>query len=153
MKEIIFHSSFFVLVDRKGQIRGYYDGRDQERLKQLKMDIPLVRKELYLPLNPTINATLNGLAGIFLIIGFLAIKRKDKKMHRMWMMAAFICSTLFLCSYVYFHATTHILTKFQGTGMWRLIFFGTILGQFDFVWGQAKKRVNFISSRFKNVKQ
>ncbi len=30
-----------------------------------------------------------------------------------------------------------------------LIFFGTILGQFDFVWGQAKKRFRFLSGRKK----
>lgn len=33
-----------------------------------------------------------------------------------------------------------------------LIFFGTLLGQSKFVLGQAKKRIDFISSRFKHVK-
>ena len=33
-----------------------------------------------------------------------------------------------------------------------LIFFGTILGQFHFVWGQAKKRFAFISRSFKHIK-
>ena len=123
MKEIIFHSSLFVLVDRKGRIRGYYDGTDPERIEQLKKDLPAVRGELYLPINPTINATLNGLAGIFLFFGFLAIKRKDRETHRKWMMSAFVCSSVFLCSYVYYHATTHILTKYQGAGIWRGIYF------------------------------
>ena len=45
MKEIIFHSALFVLVDRKGQIRGYYDGTDKERLKQLSKDLPFLRRE------------------------------------------------------------------------------------------------------------
>ncbi len=30
-----------------------------------------------------------------------------------------------------------------------LIFFGTILGQFDFVWGQAKKRGQFLMKPFR----
>ncbi len=30
-----------------------------------------------------------------------------------------------------------------------LIFFGTILGQFDFVWGQAKKRFEFLTRPFR----
>ena len=33
-----------------------------------------------------------------------------------------------------------------------LIFFGTVLGQFNFVWGQAKKRGRLILSWFKHVK-
>lgn len=45
MKEIIFHSPMFVLVDRKGQIRGYYDSTEEERLKQLFKDLPLLERE------------------------------------------------------------------------------------------------------------
>ena len=33
-----------------------------------------------------------------------------------------------------------------------LIFFGTLLGQFNFVWGQAKKRGRLILGWFKHVK-
>ncbi len=32
-----------------------------------------------------------------------------------------------------------------------LIFFGTLLGQFNFVWGQAKKRGRFLAKPFKRV--
>src|SRR5690242_17438589 len=32
-----------------------------------------------------------------------------------------------------------------------LIFFGTILGQFNFVWGQARKRAAFIARGFKRA--
>jgi len=44
-KDIIFHSPLFVLVDRKGRVRGYYDGTDDERLKHLHEDLLLLRKE------------------------------------------------------------------------------------------------------------
>ena len=79
------------------------------------------------PLMPTINASLNGLAGVFLLLGFWAIKRGDRNAHRRWMMAAFVCSALFLCCYVYYHATTHILTHYQGQGFLRVVYF-SILG-------------------------
>jgi len=37
--EPITHSSRFVLVDRQGQIRGYYSGVDEEELKRLSEDV------------------------------------------------------------------------------------------------------------------
>jgi protein SCO1/2 len=45
MKDILFHSSFFVLVDGAGRVRGYYEGTDEVRLKQLYEDLSLLRKE------------------------------------------------------------------------------------------------------------
>jgi protein SCO1 len=36
---IILHSSRFVLVDRNGEIRGYYDSRDNDALDRLKKDV------------------------------------------------------------------------------------------------------------------
>lgn len=76
-----------------------------------------------LPLLPTINASLNALAGIFLVLGFLAIKKGNKQLHRQMMVAAFFSSAVFLCAYVYYHATTHILTRYQGDGLSRTIYF------------------------------
>lgn len=52
---------------------------------------------------PTINACLNGLAALFLIAGFLCIKRGRKRAHRNCMIAAFYTSTLFLLSYLTYH--------------------------------------------------
>lgn len=37
--DVIFHSSRFVLVDGKGQIRGYYDSSDGEALRRLRHDL------------------------------------------------------------------------------------------------------------------
>jgi len=44
-KEPIFHSSKFVLVDRKGQIRGYYDGTSTEDVQKLFRNIAILIKE------------------------------------------------------------------------------------------------------------
>ncbi|AXA37303.1 MAG: SCO family protein [Candidatus Sumerlaea chitinivorans] len=43
--EPIIHSSRFVLVDRKGQIRGYFDGLDPEEMKKLREAIRILRRE------------------------------------------------------------------------------------------------------------
>ncbi len=75
------------------------------------------------PLLPTINASLNALAGIFLLSGFIAIRNKKPLLHRKLMMAAFTSSILFLAAYLYYHATTHILTHYQGQGIWRKVYF------------------------------
>ena len=40
------HSGRFVLVDRKGRIRGYYDSSEPEALQQLASDIVAVRGEV-----------------------------------------------------------------------------------------------------------
>lgn len=45
IKDIVFHSPMFVLVDRKARIRGYYDSTDTGRLKQLEQDLPKLRRE------------------------------------------------------------------------------------------------------------
>lgn len=52
---------------------------------------------------PAVNATLNSLSMLFLTAGFVLIKRGNKTTHRNCMVAAFVTSTLFLLSYVYYH--------------------------------------------------
>jgi len=74
------------------------------------------------PLLPTINASLNASAGILLTCGFVAIKNANKELHRKLMIAAFACSTIFLCSYVYERATTHILTRYPGVGFLKALY-------------------------------
>ncbi len=41
----ITHSSYFVLVDRQGRIRGYYDSTNRETLEQLLGDARKLLKE------------------------------------------------------------------------------------------------------------
>ncbi len=49
---------------------------------------------------PTVNATLNGLASLLLIVGRLLIRKKRVDAHRRVMIGAFSVSTLFLGLYV-----------------------------------------------------
>jgi putative membrane protein len=81
-----------------------------------------------IPILPTINASLNFLAGVFLFSGWLAIKGGNKKLHQTMMTCALISSAVFLACYVTYHAMMHgVVTRYQGTGIKRLIYF-SILG-------------------------
>ncbi|MCR9291194.1 MAG: DUF420 domain-containing protein [bacterium] len=52
---------------------------------------------------PHVNVTLNSLATVLLIAGFVLIKRKQEKAHRAVMLAALAVSALFLASYLTYH--------------------------------------------------
>ena len=74
---------------------------------------------------PLLNATLNGLAGIFLVSGYVLIKRGHQQLHKRCMLAALATSALFLVSYVTYHANAGS-RPFPGQGPIRLLYF-TIL--------------------------
>ena len=80
---------------------------------------------------PHINATLNALSSVFLLLGFCFILRRCIAAHRVCMLAASSVSALFLVMYVAHHALrTYYFglgpTKFTGEGIIRPIYF-TIL--------------------------
>jgi uncharacterized membrane protein YozB (DUF420 family) len=80
---------------------------------------------------PQINATLNAISGVLLLIGRYFISRGRMAAHRAFMIAAFATSTLFLISYLAYHYTlyyyAHSASKhFQGQGWSRPVYF-TIL--------------------------
>ncbi len=52
---------------------------------------------------PAVNATLNGLSAVFLSFGFYFIRRQKQIAHRNCMVAALICSVLFLVCYLTYH--------------------------------------------------
>jgi putative membrane protein len=74
---------------------------------------------------PTVNASLNALSGIFLLAGFLFIRRKNIRVHKRFMLAACGSSLLFLVTYLTYHANAGT-TRFAGTGWTRPLYF-TIL--------------------------
>ena len=53
---------------------------------------------------PAVNATLNALSGILLVTGYTLIRSRRIEQHRKVMIAAFITSSLFLVSYIVYHA-------------------------------------------------
>lgn len=52
---------------------------------------------------PPINATLNGLSTVLLIVGFLLIKSGRRKAHQAVMIGALVSSALFLACYLTYH--------------------------------------------------
>jgi putative membrane protein len=74
---------------------------------------------------PAVNATLNGISAILLATGYVLIRQRRIKLHRLCMLTAFGTSTLFLISYLVYHF--HVLSKhFTGQGPIRYVYF-TIL--------------------------
>jgi uncharacterized membrane protein YozB (DUF420 family) len=52
---------------------------------------------------PTINASLNAIATLFLLAGFIAIRKGNIAAHRFCIISAFMASTAFLACYLYYH--------------------------------------------------
>ena len=74
---------------------------------------------------PAINASLNALSGILLLIGYTLIRARRIEQHRRVMIAAFITSALFLVCYVIYHAQVGSV-PFTRQGVVRPLYF-TIL--------------------------
>jgi uncharacterized membrane protein YozB (DUF420 family) len=74
---------------------------------------------------PHVNASLNGLGAVLLVVGYLCIRRKKIAAHRACMIAAFCLSILFLVSYLIYHYQVGSV-KFQGSGAVRT-FYLTVL--------------------------
>ena len=75
---------------------------------------------------PTLNAILNSTSAIFLVNGYLLIRAKKIRLHKVCMIIAFCASILFLVSYLYYHA--HVGSKrFPGTGTVRMVYFSILI--------------------------
>jgi len=72
-------------------------------------------------LHPAINAALNGTCAILLVLGRIAIARREVDRHRSLMVAAFTTSTVFLISYLIRFATTGS-HKYPGDGLDKLVY-------------------------------
>jgi uncharacterized membrane protein YozB (DUF420 family) len=75
---------------------------------------------------PALNAALNATSAILIASGIVLIKRGQRVGHKRAMIAAFITSSLFLVSYLYYHA--HVgSVHFQGQGWSRPVYFTILL--------------------------
>ncbi len=74
---------------------------------------------------PTLNAILNIVSAISLITGFIFIKIKNIRVHKICGITAFIVSILFLISYLIYHYKVGS-TKFQGKGIIRQFYFAIL---------------------------
>lgn len=75
---------------------------------------------------PTLNAALNTLSAVFLVTGYIFIRRRNIGAHKLCMISAFITSTLFLTSYLIYHY--HAGSKpFPGEGPIRVVYFSILI--------------------------
>jgi uncharacterized membrane protein YozB (DUF420 family) len=75
---------------------------------------------------PMVNATLNGIATILLVTGYICIKRRRITAHRRVMIAAFSTSVLFLVCYLIYHAQAGS-RPFPGHGPIRTLYFAILI--------------------------
>jgi uncharacterized membrane protein YozB (DUF420 family) len=75
---------------------------------------------------PAVNATLNAISGVLLIVGYVLIRTRRIELHRRCMLAAFAASTLFLVCYLVYHAQVGSV-PFTRQGFVRPIYFGILI--------------------------
>ena len=75
---------------------------------------------------PAVNATLNALSGILLIMGYVSIRARRIKWHRLCMIAAFVTSSIFLVCYVIYHAQVGSV-RFTRQGFVRPLYFAILI--------------------------
>jgi len=75
---------------------------------------------------PALNASLNALSTVLLVTGYVFIRRGERQKHKACMIAALVTSTLFLTSYVIYHAQVGSV-PFKGTGWIRTVYFAVLI--------------------------
>jgi putative membrane protein len=75
---------------------------------------------------PALNATLNGIAALFLVAGYVCIRTGRRELHKRCMLGALTASALFLTSYVIYHAQAGS-RPFEGQGVVRVVYFAILL--------------------------
>jgi protein SCO1/2/putative membrane protein len=135
------HSTKLVVVDQKGNIQGYYQGLpdpyDEEPEKTLETNLRRLKikvRNLSGAFDfPAINAGLNAVAGVLLLLGYIAIRQKYTKFHIACMLSALVVSAVFLASYLYYHIAVRggVSTRFSdqapGAPVWMAYTYYAIL--------------------------
>jgi putative membrane protein len=75
---------------------------------------------------PALNAVLNSLTAVCLLLGYYFIRHKQVLRHRAMMGTAFGLGALFLVSYVVYHSQVES-TKFGGEGLIRTVYYFLLL--------------------------
>jgi len=75
---------------------------------------------------PALNASLNALASVFLVSGYLLIRSGRRDAHKRCMLTALTTSALFLVSYVIYHANAGSV-PFPGAGVIRVVYFAVLI--------------------------
>jgi protein SCO1 len=121
------HAPSLLVIDRRGVIDGYVDGRVPDAAEIVARHVREVAVRKYVL--PAINAILNGLCTVLLVAGYLAIRRRMEKLHATCMLSALVVSAIFLSCYLYFHFAVQEgrPTAFRGEGWVRTLYFAILL--------------------------
>jgi uncharacterized membrane protein YozB (DUF420 family)/cytochrome oxidase Cu insertion factor (SCO1/SenC/PrrC family) len=141
------HSQKLVLVDRRGNARGYFDGLEdpyapegyfENNLRRLRREADrLLAPKLpaWLPKDfPAFNAALNAASAALLLIGYSAIRRRRVRLHAACMLSALVVSAVFLTSYLFYHLVvkegrpTRFADQAPGAPEWVAYLYLAILG-------------------------
>jgi uncharacterized membrane protein YozB (DUF420 family) len=79
-----------------------------------------------IPLMPPFQAVMNALATVLLSVGYYFIRSGNRSLHRICMSVTLVISSVFLVSYVSYHALVGY-QPFAGEGLIRPVYF-TLLG-------------------------
>jgi putative membrane protein len=75
---------------------------------------------------PAVNASLNAISGVMLLLGYVCIRTRRIALHRRFMIAAFTTSSLFLVSYIVYHAQVGSV-RFTREGFVRTLYFSILI--------------------------
>lgn len=88
-------------------------------LSRIKLDVEL---PFDVHLFAKVNAILNSLVSLLLVIGLIAVKNARYKLHRNVMMSAMVLSLLFLVSYICHHLFSES-TSYGGEGTMKALYY------------------------------
>ncbi|MGD1843455.1 MAG: DUF420 domain-containing protein [Thermonemataceae bacterium] len=85
-----------------------------------------IRTKLYLgewtSYLPHLNGIINSITSILLVLGLIAIRKKNVKLHRSLMLASFVLGAIFLIAYIFYHISNPS-TSYGGEGLIRYVYF------------------------------
>ncbi|BBU38999.1 MAG: DUF420 domain-containing protein [Bacillaceae bacterium] len=100
---------------------------------------------------PRLNAIFNSFTFVFLLAALYAIKKKNIKVHRNFIIAAFTTTTLFCISYLTYHFLQSEPTRYGGEGFMKTFYLFILtshsilaavivpLALFAFFWGMSRQ--------------
>jgi protein SCO1/2/putative membrane protein len=112
----------------KGEVAAMETSEDTETNQNSKTaDTQVQKRQLpeWAAVLPAVNAGLNGLAGVLLLVGYALIKQQRRSAHAYAMIASFVTSIIFLGCYLVYHYALHEYTGEPGK---RFGHSGTVLG-------------------------
>lgn len=122
----IAHSEKLALVDRGNQVVGLFAAEDPMEVAALVDRVKRLESGWITRL-PAVNASLNALGTILLLVGLGLIRSGRQRAHMICMVSALAVSTLFLTCYLVYHANIGGGVPFQGTGLLRHAYFTVLI--------------------------